>query len=95
MFSTEFLHQIRESELEFYRGYLPAGARVLDKVRSLSGSIGRAAYPPTAAQANWTAQVRAELDGLLGLVDEVLLVRLPALNRQMNEAQVPRIIGGF
>jgi len=71
-----------------------AGARLLDKIRSLSGSIGRAAYSPTDAQRDWTDQVRNELDGVLERLADIMESRLSELNRQMNDAGVPRIVGG-
>jgi hypothetical protein len=87
--------QLDSARAKFVRpdGSDQVGARLLDKIRSLSGSIGRAAYEPTEAQSSWTTRVQNELDAVLESVAVVMESRLPAMNRQMNEAGVPRIIG--
>jgi photosystem II stability/assembly factor-like uncharacterized protein len=51
-------------------------------------------YRPTAAQSHWATQVQNELDAVLARLEEVLQTRLANLNQEMNEAGVPRVIGG-
>ncbi len=69
-----------------------AGGRLLDKIQSLSGSIGAATAPPTAAQSKWMATHESQLEELLGRFEKLASERVAELGRRMNEAGIPSII---
>jgi photosystem II stability/assembly factor-like uncharacterized protein len=72
-------------------GYRAAG-RLLEKIRSLSGSIGAATAPPTAAQSKWLTAHESQLGEFLGRFDKLLNDGVGDLVRRMTEAGIPSII---
>jgi len=66
-------------------------ARENEAVRTLYGSIGEADAAPTAAQVNAATDTERELSAVLNRWEEIKKSDLPALNRQLKNANLPEI----
>lgn len=85
------LEELRDEMARPSDGSYRAGAKLLDKIRSLSGSMSNATAPPTVAQRKWLDTFGTELDGVETRFKEVIEQDIPALSKKMDDAGIPRI----
>ena len=69
----------------------PGGVQLLPKISGLMRSIGRSTNPPTAAQQALIDPFEQAMNGIVERFTMLIEERLAALNRRMNEANIPRV----
>jgi hypothetical protein len=68
-----------------------SGAKLLDKIRGLAGSMSGATAPPTDAQREWLETFDNDLNDVMRRFDVVAEQDIPAFGQKMDAAGIPRV----